>query len=84
MTIQITKPELEALINHRLLSGGYADAEDVILQALRASPDKPAPQQLNAVPPERTLREVFDAVKGLADDVDFSRNQSPARPVNLS
>lgn len=37
MNIQITKPELEALINHRLQSGGFKDAEDVILQALKAS-----------------------------------------------
>jgi hypothetical protein len=36
MTIQITKPEIEALINQRLQSGGFKDAEDVILQALQA------------------------------------------------
>ena len=37
MTIQITRPEVEALINQRLQSGAYKDAEDVVLQALRAS-----------------------------------------------
>jgi hypothetical protein len=37
MTIQITKPEVEALINQRLQAGGFRDAEDVILQALRSS-----------------------------------------------
>jgi len=37
MTIQITRPEVEALINQRRESGGFKDAEDVILQALRAS-----------------------------------------------
>ena len=37
MNIQITKPEIEALINHRLQSGGFKDVEDVILQALKAS-----------------------------------------------
>ena len=37
MTIQITKPEIEALIEQRLQSGKFMDAEDVILQALRAS-----------------------------------------------
>jgi hypothetical protein len=30
MTIQITRPEVEALINQRLQSGGFKDAEDVI------------------------------------------------------
>jgi Arc/MetJ-type ribon-helix-helix transcriptional regulator len=37
MTIQITRPEVEALINRRLESGSYRDAEDVVLQALRSS-----------------------------------------------
>lgn len=37
MTIQITKPEIEALIKQRLQSGEFKDAEDVILQALRSS-----------------------------------------------
>jgi Arc/MetJ-type ribon-helix-helix transcriptional regulator len=37
VTIQITKPELEALIKRRLETGAFKDAEDVILEALRAS-----------------------------------------------
>jgi hypothetical protein len=43
MTIQITRPELEALINRRLQSGTFKDAEEVILQALQSSePVEPA------------------------------------------
>ncbi|HWD98164.1 MAG TPA: hypothetical protein VG345_03980 [Bryobacteraceae bacterium] len=37
MTIQITRPEVEALINQRLKTGAFKDAEDVVLQALKAS-----------------------------------------------
>ena len=37
MTIQITRPEVEALIKRRLETGAFKDAEDVILQALRSS-----------------------------------------------
>lgn len=37
MTIEITRPEIEALINGRLKRGGFKDAEDVILQALKSS-----------------------------------------------
>lgn len=37
MTIQITRPEVEALINRRLKNGGFADAEDVVFQALKSS-----------------------------------------------
>jgi hypothetical protein len=41
MTIQITRPEVEALIKERLRSGQFTDAEDVILQALRSSGTEP-------------------------------------------
>lgn len=34
MTIEITKPETEALIAERLQSGAFEDAEAVILDAL--------------------------------------------------
>ena len=81
MTIQITKPEVEALINQRLQSGGFKDAEDVILQALQSFPPKMPP---GAAHRDRSLREVFEAVRGLADDIDFSRNPSTGRPVDLS
>jgi Arc/MetJ-type ribon-helix-helix transcriptional regulator len=37
VTIQITKPEVEALIKRRLETGAFKDVEDVILQALRSS-----------------------------------------------
>ena len=78
MNIQITKPEVEALINQRLQSGKFRDAEDVILQALQSSPSRPP-----AVDQAKSLREVFEAVRGLADDIDFSRNPSKGRAVDL-
>lgn len=37
MIIQITRPDVEALINQRLETGSFRDPEDVILQALKAS-----------------------------------------------
>jgi hypothetical protein len=46
MTIQITKPEVEALVNQRLQSGDFKHAEDVIFQALCASRGvSPQPEQ---------------------------------------
>jgi hypothetical protein len=79
MTIQITRPEVEALINQRLRSGAFKDAEDVILQALQSCPPPPLEPQ-----PGRSLVEVFEAIRGMADDLDFSRNPSTGRPVDLS
>lgn len=37
MNIEITRPEVEALIQQRLRSGGFKDPQDVILHALRVS-----------------------------------------------
>jgi hypothetical protein len=85
MTIQITRPEVEELINQRLRSGAFKDAEDVILQALQSSPPRgPLAQQSDAADRHRTLEEVFAAVRGLADDIDFRRSPSTGRPVDLS
>jgi len=79
MTIQITKPEVEAIITERLQSGAFKDAEDVILQALQSSPPPPL-----EAPTGKSLQEVFELVRGLADDIDFSRNPSTGRPVDLT
>lgn len=38
MTIQINRPELEALIMERMKMGSFHDVEDVLMQALEASP----------------------------------------------
>ena len=78
MTIQITKPELEALINHRLQSGVFKDAEDVIMQALQSSAPPPVPQ---SDVPAKDIEELFAPLRGL--NLDFSRNPSIGRPVEL-
>jgi hypothetical protein len=38
MTIEIRRPELEALIIERMKSGKFLDVEDAIMQALETSP----------------------------------------------
>jgi hypothetical protein len=81
MTIQITKPEVEALIMQRLQSGGFKDAEDVILQALQASPPKPTTAFQPDAPPAKDIEELFAPLRGL--NLDFSRNPSTGRPVDL-
>jgi hypothetical protein len=37
MTIEIQRPELEALIRERVKSGAFQNVEDVLMQALKAS-----------------------------------------------
>ncbi|MGA3025573.1 MAG: hypothetical protein ABSF98_12445 [Bryobacteraceae bacterium] len=78
MTIQITRPELEALINQRLQSGAFRNAEDVILQALQSSPPTaPLPDPL----PAKDIVELLAPLRGL--NLDFGRNPSTGRPVDL-
>ena len=55
MTIQITRPEVEALIKRRLETGAFKDAEDVILQALRFSENEES----------RTREERHEAIRRL-------------------
>jgi hypothetical protein len=65
MTIEITKPEIETLINQRLQSGGFKDAEDVILQALKSSkPSQPEVETERAAAIERL--KTFGETHGLS------------------
>jgi len=82
MSVEIHQPEIEALIQQRMASGAFQDVEAVLLHALKSAP---IPQ---AAPPKagkkQSLVEVCAMVRGLTEDIDFSRDPSPGRPVNLS
>jgi hypothetical protein len=70
MTIQIAKPEVEALIDQRLQTGGFKDAEDVVFQALEFSPPDPTTtQQPTDAPEAKNMFELFTPLRGL--DIDF-------------
>jgi hypothetical protein len=83
MTIEINKPELEALIRSRQQSG--QSVEDVLWQALTsaATKEEPAPAK-GAVPEARkSLAQLFteSPFKGL--DMDFERFPDILPPVEL-
>lgn len=84
MTIEIHQPEIEALIQQRLQSGGFENAEEVLVHALRSSPE---PQRVRDRFLGKNLVEVCGMVRGLLTDEEvdsvFSRDPSPDRPVNL-
>jgi len=83
MTIQITKPEVEALINQRLRSGGFKDAEDVVWQALQSSPPEAAPTpQKNALAAVNMV-ELFAPLRGLNIDFESDRSRDTGRDINL-
>ena len=81
MTIQITRPEVEALINQRLQGGGFKDAEDVILRALQALPPEPSTAPPTGAAPTKDIEELFAPLRGL--NLEFSRNPSTGRPIDL-
>jgi hypothetical protein len=86
MTIEIYSPEAEAIIRRRISAGGFKNAEEVIIQALKASPaaEMPAASSASQKPLHlKTLGELCDPIRGLMDDIEFSRNPSTARPHGL-
>ena len=81
MTITIDiSPEVQAELARQAASRGCA-VEDYATGLLEADAHLP----VGGRKPERrkSLVEVCAMVKGLTDDVDFSRNPSTARPVDL-
>jgi hypothetical protein len=84
MTIEINKPELEALIQRRLQSGAFQNVEDVLLQALKSSepkaenPDPKAPAH-NA----KNLVELFANSPFAGLDMDFERDKDMGREIEL-
>jgi len=83
MTIEIHRPELEALIRERMKSGAFQSAEDVIMQALESSAVAKPPQR-------RTGQELIDVCAKVRDvltdeqvDKVFSRGASFGRPVDF-
>jgi len=83
MTIQITKPEVEALINQRLRSGGFKDAEDVVWQALQSSPPDAAATPPKNAEPAKNMVELFAPLRGLNIDFESDRSKDTGRDINL-
>jgi len=83
MTIQITKPEVEALINQRLRSGGFKDAEDVVWQALQSSPTEATATPPKNAEPARNMVELFAPLRGLNIDFESDRSKDTGRDISL-
>lgn len=79
MTIEIHKPELEALIMERLKSGSFETIEDVLLQALQSAP----------VPAGAETRTGADLVAAMQDspckeiDLQTAKVNMPVRDITF-
>lgn len=83
MTIQIAKPEVEALINQRLKTGGFKDAEDVVFQALQSSPPNAATTQPTDAAEAKNMFELFAPLRGLNIDFEADRGKDTGRDITL-
>lgn len=83
MTIEIIRPEVEAIINQRLQSGAFRDAEDVIFQALRLSASEAVPPAGSDKPRSeaKDMLELFVPVRGL--NLTFERDRDTGRDIEL-
>ena len=85
MTIQIHKPELEALILERMKSGAFQNVEDVLMQALKSSP--PGAQEGAAAPAAETSRTGADLIAAMQSspyreiEIEPARYRLPVRGV---
>jgi Arc/MetJ-type ribon-helix-helix transcriptional regulator len=83
MTIEITRPEVEALINHHLESGPFHDVDELLAEALTALREKEqaAAVQPRALLPVKDMVELFAPLRGL--NMDFERDRDPGRDIQL-
>lgn len=85
MTIEIQKPELEALIRERMKKGAFQNVEDALLQALKSSP-LPAEQdaRLGNGTPAPTGADLVAAMQASPYkeiDLEPTRGRLPVRDV---
>ena len=82
MTIEIHKPELEALIRERMKSGGFQDVEDVLIQALKSAP----PAAYEDAAADKTGAELVAAMQASPYreiDLEPGRDRMPVRDIAL-
>lgn len=85
MIIEITSPDVEALIHQRMQTGAFNSPEDVVRAALRLSGPDAKPAE-NASGTGQELLDIGARVRGLLtnEEVDslFARNRSVSRSVD--
>ena len=84
MMIEIHSPEVEAIIHQRMNAGGFRNAEEVVIQALKSFSVAKTPTAVPSRPESRkSLAQLFadSPFKGL--DIDFEREPDYGRDVTL-
>jgi hypothetical protein len=82
MTIEIRKPELQALILQRMKEGGFRNIEDVLMHALEASPQP----ERHPLPTKRTGADLIAAMQASPYreiEIEPERYRLPVRDVRF-
>jgi hypothetical protein len=83
MTIEIHKPELEALIRKRMNSGAFQNVVDVLMQALQSSPHSAGgdagPSEENSSPTGADLVAAMQDSPYKEIDLESPRDRLPVR-----
>ena len=86
MNLEIHNPELVQRVNAHIQTGHFHDADELIEKALDAleekAPAPTSPTERRRAAGRKSLVELFAPLQGL--NLDFSRNKSTGRPVDLS
>jgi Arc/MetJ-type ribon-helix-helix transcriptional regulator len=86
MNFEIHKPELVQRVNAHIQNGRFHDADELLEKALDALEEKEpvpmSPAERRRAAGRKSLVELFAPLQGL--NLDFSRNNSAGRPVDLS
>ena len=84
MQIEIQKPEVGQRFMQQIQNGHFRDADELLTKALDAleKTTPPVSPELAALR-RKNFVELCEPVRGLADDIDFSRNPSTGRPLDL-
>ena len=81
MTLEINRPELEALIRERMTAGAFESVEDALMEALTNSPLPPA-----LAKPEHTVADLIAAIQRSPYrelEIEPERYQMPVRDIAL-
>jgi hypothetical protein len=85
MTIEIQKPELEALIRLRMRTGDFSSPEELIWQALQSAPNGPRsnPGGTPLDVQQKSLAQLFAESPFQGLDLDFGREHDFGRNIEL-
>ena len=83
MNIEITRPEVEALIEQRLRAGGFATPEEMIFQVLRRDENTQSQQHVGRADAFANLSDLLLNSPFAGAELDLERSRDLPRSVDI-